>query len=355
MIWFVVGTRPEMIKLAPVILEAGKHCKVAVIATGQHPAVVDIAGGFSIYIRTNLDIHSIGLDDMVRKILSGLEFEALTMDGKPDCVVVQGDTTSAMAAALWGFNNRVPVAHVEAGLRTWDLDNPYPEEGNRRMISSIATYHYPPTQTACNVLLKEQLSCNRVDDIEMVGNTGIDALNMIPDDGWEWYHPTALMTLHRRESWGQPMIDTLEGVIDWLDTTDMQVVWPVHPGTTVQGIAAAFNHPRLVKEEPMDYPDFIQSMRSARFLITDSGGVQEEATALGKYTIVVRHETERPEAVLEGIAHLVCPDRLLVREALGDAEAGWEKVKPSNAFGDGTAAKRIMAHLMGRLNGSLHR
>jgi UDP-N-acetylglucosamine 2-epimerase (non-hydrolysing) len=138
-------------------------------------------------------------------------------------------------------------------------------------------------------------------------------------------------------------------VLDWLDNTDMQVVWPVHPGTTVQGIAASFSHPRLVKDDPMDYWDFIEAMRSSRFLITDSGGVQEEATALGKYTIVVRHETERPEAVLEGSAHLTPPNRARVREALGYAEMGWNTVSPSDAFGDGKAAKHIMSHLMERL------
>ncbi len=347
MIWFVVGTRPEMIKLAPVIIEAEKRFDVAVIATGQHPAVEGIAAGFKIYIQTNMSIRNHSLDDMVKKTLSGLEFEALTMDGKPDCVVVQGDTTSAMAAALWGFNNKVPVAHVEAGLRTWDLSNPYPEEGNRRMISAIATYHYPPTDSAFNTLLKERAADER--NIEQVGNPVIDAMNTVPEDGWEWEHPTALMTLHRRESWGEPMIETLKGVIDWLDNTDMQVMWPVHPGTVVQGIAASFEHPRLVKEEAMDYWDFIQGMRSARFLITDSGGVQEEAAALGKYTVVVRHETERPEAIREGIAHLVEPRRWSVREALVDAEAGWSDVEPSDVFGDGKAAKYIISHLGQRL------
>ena len=348
MIWFVVGTRPEMIKMAPVILEAQKRTVTAVIATGQHPAVEDIAADFEVCIQTNLGIQSTGLDDMVKKILSGLEFEVATMGGKPDCIVVQGDTTSAMAAALWGFNNKVPVAHVEAGLRTWDLDNPYPEEGNRRIISSIATYHYPPTGTAYNTLVKEQLSADR-DNIKMTGNPVIDAMKMVPDDGGEWGQPTVLMTLHRRESWGEPMIQTLKDVIDWLETTNMRVVWPVHPGTTVQGIAASFNHPRLVKKDPMGYREFIQAMRSSRFLITDSGGVQEEATALGKYTVVVRHETERPEAVLEGVAHLVPPHRGLVREALGYAAREWPSASPSDAFGDGHAAKHIMAHLSQRL------
>ncbi len=347
-IWFIVGTRPEMIKLAPVIMEAEKRAIVSVIATGQHPAVEDIADGFRICIQVNLGIQNISLDNIVRSTLSGLESEAFFQEGKPDCIVVQGDTTSAMAAALWGFNNKVPVAHVEAGLRTWDLDSPYPEEGNRRMISSIATYHYPPTASAYNTLLAER--AGREDNLLMAGNTVIDALKTVPEDGWEYEHPTALMTLHRRESWGDPMIQTLEGVLDWLEYTDMQVVWPVHPGTTVQGIAASFNHPRLVKEDPMDYWDFVQAMRSAQFLITDSGGVQEEATALGKYTLVVRHETERFEAILAGIAHLVCPERTIVREALGDAEAGWSKVKPSTVFGDGHAAKHIMAHLMDKLD-----
>ncbi len=346
-IWFVIGTRPEMIKLAPVIVEAKTKFNVAAIATGQHPGLRNIAEDFGITLRTNLGVLGYNLDDMVRKILAGLEFEAATKGELPDCLIVQGDTTSAMAAALWGFNNKVPIAHVEAGLRTYNQKNPYPEEGNRRIISAVATYHYAPTDLAYNTLIDENVAPQT--NIEMTGNTVIDALKMVPEDGWEYENPTMLMTLHRRESWGEPLTETIEGVLDWLDTTDMQVVWPVHPGTVVQGIASSFEHPRLIKEEAMDYWDFVQAMRSARFLLTDSGGVQEEAAALGKYTIVVRHETERFEAVQAGIAHLVCPDRLMVREALGDAEAGWVHVQPSDVFGDGNAAKYIIEHLSRRL------
>ncbi len=346
-IWFIVGTRPEMIKLAPVIMEAKSKFDVAVVATGQHPNIEDMVEWFGVHIRTNLNIQSYNLDDMVQKILKGLECEASAREERPHCLVVQGDTTSAMAAALWGFNNKIPVAHVEAGLRTYDSKNPYPEEGNRRIISAVATYHYAPTPSAHKILLTERAGDQA--NIEMTGNTVIDTLKTVPEDGWEYEIPTVLMTLHRRESWGEPLTETIEGVLDWLDTTNMRVVWPVHPGTVVQGIASSFEHPRLIKEEAMDYWDFVQAMRSARFLLTDSGGVQEEAAALGKYTIVVRHETERFEAVQAGIAHLVCPDRLMVREALGDAEAGWVHVQPSDVFGDGNAAKYIIEHLSRRL------
>ena len=346
-VWFVMGTRPEMIKLAPVILEAEPKFNVAVIATGQHPGLRDIAEDFGITLRTNLGVRGYNLDDMIRKILAGLEFEAATKGELPDCLVVQGDTTSAMASALWGFNNKVPVAHVEAGLRTHNLGNPYPEEGNRRIISAIATYHYAPTDLAYNTLLDEDVAPRA--NIKMTGNTIIDALKMAPDDGWEWERRTVLVTLHRRESWGGPMIETLKGLLDWLDETDMQAVWPVHPGSVVQGIASSFEHPRLVKEEAMNYREFIRSMRSARFLLTDSGGVQEEATALGKYTIVVRHETERLEAVLARTAVLVPPDRIGIKGALQEAEDGWVHVQPSDVFGDGNAAKYIVEHLSQRL------
>ncbi len=346
-IWFVMGTRPEMIKLAPVIVEAKSKFDIAVIATGQHPGLRDIADDFGIALRTNLGVQAYNLDDMIRKILAGLEFEAATKGELPDCLIVQGDTTSAMAAALWGFNNKVPVAHVEAGLRTHSLGNPYPEEGNRRIISSVATYHYAPTPSAYKTLLTERAS--DLANIKMTGNTVIDTLKMAPDDGEGWEHPTVLVTLHRRESWGGPMIETLKGLLDWLDETDMQAVWPVHPGTVVQGVASSFDHPKLVKEEAMDYREFIQSMRSARFLLTDSGGVQEEGAALGKYTIVVRHATERPEAVIARTATLVPPTRIEVKNALLEAERGWMHVEPSNVFGDGNAAKYIVEHLSQRL------
>ena len=347
-LWFVMGTRPEMIKLAPVIVEAKSKFNVAVIATGQHPGLRDIAEDFGIAIRTNLGIQAYNLDDMIRKILAGLEFEAATKGELPDCLIVQGDTTSAMVAGLWGVNNKVPVAHVEAGLRTHNLRNPYPEEGNRRIISGIATYHYAPTQTAYDTLLEERVAPEA--NIEMTGNTVIDTLKMAPDDGWEWEHPTVLVTLHRRESWGGPLMETLNGLLDWLDETDMQAVWPVHPGTVVQSIASSYEHPRLVKEEAVDYREFIRSMRSARFLLTDSGGVQEEAAALGKYTIVVRNETERPEAVLAGTARLIPPNRAVVRSELNLAEHEWELASPSDVFGDGNAAKYIVEHLSRRLH-----
>lgn len=347
-LWFVIGTRPEMIKMAPVIKEALKRFEVNVILTGQHEAVGEMANNFEIDVRTNLSIQSHNLDDMIRKILSGLEFEVATQGTLPHAIVVQGDTSSAMAASLWGFNNQIPVAHIEAGLRTYDKHNPFPEEGNRRIISSIATYHYAPTPASYNTLLRE-----RVEDevnIKMTGNTVIDALKMVPEGEREWYIPTALITLHRRESWGQPLIQTMIGVLDWLDKSDMQAIWPIHPGTEVQNTARTFHHPKLIKTKPMNYPDFVKTMRGCRFLLTDSGGVQEEASALGKYTIVVRHETERPEAIREGVARLVPPNRAEIKYALNKAERCWEDVKPSDVFGDGNSAKRIIAHLSQRLN-----
>jgi UDP-N-acetylglucosamine 2-epimerase (non-hydrolysing) len=300
MIWIVLGTRPEMIKLAPVVQELNQQeIRNTVILTGQHPAVQDEIRHFGFSPQVDLHVRAHELNSMVTEVVLGLN-RVECREGKPECVIVQGDTTSAFAAALWAFNNKVPVAHVEAGLRTHNLDSPYPEEGNRKMTP----------------------------------NTG------------RWDTPTVLVTLHRRESWGDPMIDTLKGLVEWLDTTDMQAVWPVHPGVASQGISRAFKHPRLIKREPYKYRDFIAAMRGARFLLTDSGGIQEEATALGKYTIVVRNDTERHEAITHGTARLVRPQRVAVREALKLAEEMWAVPEPSNVFGDGHAAKRIVDHLL---------
>ncbi len=336
-VWFVLGTRPEMIKLAPVIKAAEKRFKTTLILTGQHPAVEKMSCDFGLIYRTNMLLKTSSLNEMVRKILSHLDEEAKF--DNPDCVVVQGDTTSAMAAALWAFNRQIPVAHVEAGLRTYEQD-PYPEEANRRIIAACTKWHFAPTPRARDNLLREGYR-----DVEMAGNTSIDALSMVPPELMLFMEPTAILTLHRRESWGDPMLETLKGIVEWLDTTDMQVVWPVHPGTATQGIAKVINHPRLIKVSPYDYFDFIRTIRDVRFLITDSGGIQEEAAALGKYTIVVRHSTERPEAIEAGIAVLAQPRRVSIRLALEKAEREWESVNASDVFGDGKAAERIVDHL----------
>jgi UDP-N-acetylglucosamine 2-epimerase (non-hydrolysing) len=347
MIWIVLGTRPEMIKLAPVVQELNQQeIRNTVILTGQHPAVQDEIRHFGFSPQVDLHVRAHELNSMVTEVVLGLN-RVECREGKPECVIVQGDTTSAFAAALWAFNNKVPVAHVEAGLRTHNLDSPYPEEGNRKMISSIATYHYAPTSAAWRELDREghiEL-CGPAIAIR-TGNTIIDAMNMFAPNTGRWDTPTVLVTLHRRESWGDPMIDTLKGLVEWLDTTDMQAVWPVHPGVASQGISRAFKHPRLIKREPYKYRDFIAAMRGARFLLTDSGGIQEEATALGKYTIVVRNDTERHEAITHGTARLVRPQRVAVREALKLAEESWANLAPSDVFGDGHAAKRIVDHLL---------
>jgi len=346
MIWVILGTRPEMIKLAPVIQELKENnLQNKIILTGQHSSITNEIKHFNITADTNLHIKTHNLNSIVTEIMRGLSHYESKED-KPDCVIVQGDTTSAMAAALWAFNNKIPVAHVEAGLRTY-MGTPYPEEANRRMITCVTTYHYAPTKRALRNLVSEGvLGENR---LQMVGNTVIDAMNTFAPHKFTWKIPTILVTLHRRENWGQPMIDTLKGLIEWLDTTDMQAVWPVHPNVISQGVSREFNHERLLKVEPYEYRNFIPAMRGARFLLTDSGGIQEEATALGKYTIVVRHNTERPEVLIQGTAKLVPPERVAVRKALENAEAGWGNLKPSDVFGDGHAAKRIVEHLIQNL------
>jgi UDP-N-acetylglucosamine 2-epimerase (non-hydrolysing) len=339
---FVVGTRPEMLKLAPVIKEAEKYFDTELVLTDQHRMVETMTMELGLRYTHNLCMPGKQpLSEMVAFILKKMP------DTNADLVVVQGDTTSAMSAAMWAFQSKIPVVHIEAGLRTYDRLDPYPEEVNRRIISAIATYHYAPTRKAYGVILSER---NYEDlgawpmSVCMVGNTAIDALHMLQAQPMDFKTPTVLLTLHRRESWGQPIIQTLKGILEWLDTTDMQVVWPVHPNFAMQGMAMSFSHPRLIKQQSMSHRNFVSTLKGCRFVVTDSGGVQEEAASLGKYAVVVRKETERPEAIEEGLAVLIPPGKGIV-SALNTAEKDWANVKPSDVYGDGKASERIIEHL----------
>jgi UDP-N-acetylglucosamine 2-epimerase (non-hydrolysing) len=335
-LWVVAGTRPEIIKLAPVIL-ADKDCEV--VLTGQHQAAREIAEGFGIDPFFDLNVDSSFLNGMVAEVMKGLDIVVDEMEGYPDCLVVQGDTTSAMAAALWAANNEIPVAHVEAGLRTYHRE-PFPEEINRRIISACTTYHFAPTERAAGNLMREGFQ-----NVIMVGNTSIDTLKKTTENAINFDVPTALLTLHRRESWGKPLGETLRGILEWLDETDMQVLWPMHPNLAVQSAALSIDHPRLIKDAPWSYFEFIRAMRGSKFVITDSGGVQEEAAALGHYTVVVRKHTERQEAVEAGIARLVAPEQMAVYIALKEAESSYHYAQPTDVFGTGDAGERIVRYL----------
>jgi UDP-N-acetylglucosamine 2-epimerase (non-hydrolysing) len=356
----VLGTRPEAIKLAPVILEARLtpwRFETRVIATGQHREMLhQVLSLFDIQVDHDLGImrRDQDLSDVTAEALRRLT--RVLREVGPHCVVVQGDTTTALAGALAAFYQRVPVAHVEAGLRTYNRRHPFPEEVNRRLISQVADYHFAPTEAARANLLAERVAPER---IWVTGNTGIDALLLTlarhrasnghgqPSDG-----PTLLLTAHRRENHGPPLERICRAVLTLLDHfPDLRVVCPVHLSPRVRRtiIPLLGDHPRVTLTGPLDYREFVLAMEQADVILTDSGGIQEEAPSLGKPVLVLRETTERPEGVAAGTARLVGTDeRTIVTETAALLRRGAMRAPagcPTNPFGDGRATGRILAVL----------
>ncbi|WP_293071815.1 UDP-N-acetylglucosamine 2-epimerase (non-hydrolyzing) [Moorena sp. SIO4A5] len=355
-ICITLGTRPEAIKLAPVILQfqrSGKF-KTQVVLTGQHREMVDqVMGMFDLRADRDLEIMQPKqtLTDITCLSLRGLE--ELFQELQPQLVVVQGDTTTAFAAALAAFYQRIPVGHVEAGLRTNDLFNPYPEEANRRLISQITQLHFAPTPLAV-----EHLQGSGVTGaIHKTGNTVIDALLMVaerepvcevPGLDWEGYR-TILATVHRRENWGKPLEDIAQGFLHILDKfPDTALLLPLHRNPTVREPLRAMlgDHERVFLTEPLDYVELVAAMQRCYLVMTDSGGLQEEAPSLGKPVLVLRKTTERPEAIAAGTGKLVGTDpEQMVGAAsllLSDSVAYQGMANAINPFGDGRAAERIV-------------
>ena len=352
----VIGTRPEAIKLAPVVLEAERSGQfdVQVIRTSQHREMLDqMVDLFELKIDVDLDIMKPdqSLADVTTNALSGL-YETFSRL-KPDCVVVQGDTTTTFVGALAAFYLQIPVAHVEAGLRTFDKRQPYPEEINRCLTSQLTDLHFPPTARAQQNLLKEGIADDR---IWVTGNTAIDALfYTLEKEGRSAttapVEPrTILLTAHRRENHGEGMERICEAVLELVQRyDDLRVVYPVHMSPRVRRTVHARlgDHPRVQLIEPLDYREFVLAMSEATLILTDSGGVQEEAPSLGKPVLILREVTERPEASEAGVALPVGTDReRIVREAsrlLDDAEHYRRMSETMNPYGDGKAAGRILA------------
>lgn len=352
----ILGTRPEAIKLAPVIkvFQSSPDLEVQVILTGQHREMVaQVMQLFNLKADHNLDIMQPkqSLNDITCRSLQGLE--ALFREQKLDLVVVQGDTTTAFAAALAAFYQKIPVGHVEAGLRTDDLFNPYPEEANRRLISQITQLHFAPTSLAV-----ENLQASGVlGEIHLTGNTVIDALlNVaatnpacdIPDLKWDEYR-VILATVHRRENWGEPLQAIAQAFLRILDQfPDTALLLPLHRNPTVREPLQQLlgNHPRIFLTEPLDYGELVGAIGRSHLLLTDSGGLQEEAPSLGKPVLVLRDTTERPEAVTAGTAKLVGTETESIvaagSELLSNPEAYAAMANAINPFGDGHAAERIL-------------
>ncbi|MDZ8260376.1 non-hydrolyzing UDP-N-acetylglucosamine 2-epimerase [Nostoc sp. ChiQUE01b] len=352
----ILGTRPEAIKLAPVIqvFQNSSEFQLQVILTGQHREMVEqVMQLFNIKSDYNLEIMQVqqSLNDITCRSLQGLE--ELFKVKKPDLVIVQGDTTTAFAAALAAFYQKIPIGHVEAGLRTDDIFNPYPEEANRRLISQITQLHFAPTPWAVENLHRSGV----LGEIHMTGNTVIDALlNVaatqivcdVPGLNWESYR-VLLATVHRRENWGEPLLAIAQAFLHILDKfPDTALLLPLHRNPTVRVPLQELlgNHPRIFLTDPLDYGELVGAIGRSHLLLTDSGGLQEEAPSLGKPVLVLRDTTERPEAVVAGTAKLVGTTTenifAAAAELLSDSDAYEAMANAINPFGDGHAAERIL-------------
>lgn len=359
----VLGTRPEVIKLAPVVhalRESGDAARVTVCSTGQHREMLQSAlSAFDLEADVELSTMREAQHpaDAVARIITAVR--GVIEDRQPDVVVVQGDTGTVMGASIAAYLCRVSVAHVEAGLRTGDKWAPFPEEINRRVAGVIADEHFAPTAKARDALLSEGVAPAHV---HLTGNTVIDALRWMSERvgsrpapaGLDLSGRLVLVTAHRRESFGEPFRQLCLALRDIAGRfEDVRLVYPVHLNPNVrEPVNEILGKTRRVQlVDPLDYAAFVQLMNRAHLIITDSGGVQEEAPSLGKPTLVMRDKTERPEAVATGVVKLVGTNReTIVREAsrlLADPEAYRRMARVVNVYGDGMAARRIAEVLTG--------
>jgi UDP-N-acetylglucosamine 2-epimerase (non-hydrolysing) len=373
----VFGTRPEAIKLAPVIkrLERDARFTCVTCITSQHREMLDqVLGVFELVPHYDLCLMSPAqsLVDVTAKVIQKVS-EVVEAE-RPSIVLVQGDTTTTFAASLAAFYQRIPIGHIEAGLRTANKYQPFPEEINRRLTTVLADYHYAPTEISRQNLLREGIDGRR---ILVTGNTGIDALlhtldrvrqdggiadllaHRVPDVNGE---RLILVTAHRRESFGAPfeaICDALRQIAE--RNPNVTIVYPVHLNPNVQRpvLERLAGRPRIHLLEPLDYPSFVRMMDRAHLILTDSGGIQEEAPALGKPVLVMRNTTERPEAVEAGSARLIGTRTETITSAvqylLDNVEAYEQMSRARNPFGDGHASERIVSHIvemLGDKNGS---
>ena len=357
----VVGTRPEAVKLAPVVheLHAAKWAQVRLVATAQHRELLDAQlAHFGLVVDRDLDVMRPGqsLAELTGRLFTALD--PVLADERPDLVLAQGDTTTVLVAAMAAFYRGIPFGHVEAGLRTGDLAQPFPEEANRVLVARLATLHFAPTAGAREHLLREGVAADRV---HVTGNPAIDALLWTAArTGPSEYTPAAgrhlvLVTAHRRESFGAPLLRVCAALRTLAARGDVDVLFPVHANPQVRdavyhelaGVAGV----RLVA--PLAYGAMVAAMRASTLILTDSGGVQEEAPSLGKPVLVLRETTERPEGVAAGVAQIVGTDTGRIVAAatrlLHDGAARAAMSAPANPYGDGQAARRIVAVLQDHL------
>ncbi len=358
----VFGTRPEAIKMAPLVIELKNNPDIEsrVCITAQHREMLDmVMDMFNITADYDLNIMQSNqtLCSITTRAIEGLckVFE----EAKPDVVLVHGDTTTTFCGSLAAFYNGIKVGHVEAGLRTFDKYSPYPEEVNRLLTGTIADYHFAPTLNNKKNILDEK----KAGDIFVTGNTVIDALKYTVHDDYkfrdetlsklDFSKPTILLTAHRRENLGKPLENICRGVLDVVNRNpEVQVVYPMHLNPKVRDTAISIlgGHDRIFLIDPLDVDELHNLMKRCYFIMTDSGGLQEEAPSLGKPVLVLRTETERPEAVYAGTVKMAGCERdnifNLANELLNDKDAYNKMAHAVNPYGDGNASKRIVEGLL---------
>lgn len=360
------GTRPEVLKTASLALDLKKNpdFKPVIVMTAQHRQMADQVlklFGIKADYDLNLMTENQTLSSLSQRLISSMD--GLLKKVKPDCVIVQGDTTTAYLAALTAFYHKIPVGHVEAGLRTDDRYQPFPEEMNRRMISQVATFHFAPTRTAKDRLIKEGIDRR---NIVQTGNTGIDALlimrRMLSGKKSCCFKmplgkKMVLVTAHRRESFGKPLKDVCRGIKKIADAfPEAEILYPVHLNPNVQKPVREMlgNHPRIHLTAPLPYDQLVDIMLKADLILTDSGGIQEEAPSFHKPILVMRNVTERPEGVRAGFSKVVGQNPgLILKEAkkiLKNKQATTRLKKKKNPYGDGKASVRIVKFLEKKLS-----
>lgn len=364
----VVGTRPEAIKMAPVVSALRAHAPLVetrVALTGQHTTLVDqVLTAFDVSRDYELGLmkESQTLYDVVTGTLDGLR--ETVRDFQPDILLVQGDTATVFAASLVGFFERVPVGHVEAGLRSGDMAAPFPEEGFRRMTDVVSDFHFAPTPAARDRLLSENANPDR---LFVTGNTVVDALQYVSAMARPFTNgtlrelevagrPLVLLTAHRRESFGDPLREVFESVLTLAgEFPEHAFVYPVHPNPNVQKPAwdiLAGKAPNVHLTPPLDYLDLVRALDRAELVLTDSGGIQEEAPTFGTPVLVLRDVTERPEGIDAGVAKLVGTDSGRILDAARGALGNGTRSEGPNPYGDGSAGVRIADIVVSHLTGA---
>ncbi|WP_283600035.1 non-hydrolyzing UDP-N-acetylglucosamine 2-epimerase [Ligilactobacillus salivarius] len=354
----VFGTRPEAIKMAPLVLELQKQSQrfeAITTVSAQHREMLDQVLDI-FHIKPDYDLNIMHARQTLTDITSNvlINLDKILKEAKPDIVLVHGDTTTTFAASVAAFYNQIPIGHVEAGLRTWEKYSPYPEEMNRQMTDAMTDLYFAPTNQSKANLLKEN---HKEDNIYITGNTAIDALKQTVDK--EYHHDILdkvspdnkliLLTMHRRENQGEPMRRVFKVIREVVESReDVEVIYPVHLSPAVQEVAKEIlgNTERIHLISPLDVVDFHNLAARSYFIMTDSGGIQEEAPSLGKPVLVLRDKTERPEGVEAGTLKLVGTESEKVKkemEELLDNDAEYQRMaQAKNPYGDGKASERIL-------------